>query len=264
MNFFENVLKRFNTQKPDLEFIDSSACTYSRVPIKLAKYTQTHFRNVQQGTENKKYEFPECPGMWDYSTMGYILPAWSRMYIKANKAGVIAGIGGGGERRGTPYNQPGKMSTSIVEGIFDLQDGIPLTPYRFDCPWKVYARKNISALLLPAFYHSKFLDDLYVYSGIVNYNKGLSGFNTMNFIVAAKRKCEVIIEPGDPLLHIIPLPNIPVIAEYGPGTKEQSDGWRYIPQMHMPSFYRKLFMGRRKYKLEKNSKTENVVKSQED
>lgn len=258
MNLYSKIVNFFDDKNPDLEFIDSIGYSYTRIPIKLAKHTQTHFRKEQEKSFDGKYKFPECPGMWDYSTMGYILPAWTRMHIKANKAGCVASIGGGGQSRGTPFKQPGAMSTEIVKGMFEPQDGIPVIPWRFDCPWKVYSKKNISAFLLPAIYHSRFLDDIFVYPGIVNYNKGLSGFNTMNFIAAAKRKCEVTIEAGEPLLHIIPFLATPITAEYGPGTKEKSDGWRYIAESHIPDFYRKLFMGRRKYKLEKNSENYKI------
>jgi hypothetical protein len=103
---------------------------------------------------------------------------------------------------------------------------------------------------MPAFFHSTFLDDLYVYPGVVDYNK----FTTLNFICSPKHECEVQIKAGDPILHVIPfITNKDIVASYGPASKEQKDYPKTIKWFHELNFYRKYYMIRKKYKIIKKS-----------
>jgi hypothetical protein len=148
--------------------------------------------------------------MIDYATYGYILPAWETIKIKANKAGTTVFYHDRNLVQSRAHIQPVKMSADIVEGTFTPEDGIPFQPWKCDSPWKVSTAKDISALLIPAVYHSKFLEDLYVYPGIVDYKN----FMTMNFIFAPKRECELTINVGEPLLQIIPFHSKSISASY--------------------------------------------------
>ena len=97
----------FKNQKEDLEFIDESEIVYPHYPPVLAKELKP-FKEHQQ-EKYGEYKFPVCPGMHDYSRLGYIVPAWSNIHIKANKAGCVALIGSAGEeaeKRKSPLKQP--------------------------------------------------------------------------------------------------------------------------------------------------------------
>ena len=237
----------FKNQKEDLEFIDESEIVYPHYPPVLAK----ELKPLKQHQQDKfgEYKFPGCPGMHDYSRLGYIVPAWSNIHIKANKAGCVALVGSAGEdseKRKSPLKQPAPMSTDITDGMFQLQDNIPMHIWNCSGPWKIFGAKGVSALLLPAWFHSNFLDDLYVYPGIVDYH----GFTTINFIFSAKRACELTIKAGDPLLHVIPfVTEKTFVASYGKGNVRQRDYTKVIKWFHESNFYRKYYMIRKKFEL---------------
>jgi hypothetical protein len=233
----------FNKLKLDLEFVDVSKSAYLKTPIKLAKEISPAFTETQKQASGK-FVFANCPGMTDYAQLGYIIPAWVDMRIIANKAGVRAFIGS--QNRGSHgFDQPTKMEANMVNGIFNTEDGIPLEALKFVSPWKIFTTKNISALLLPAVFHSTFLDDLYVYPGIVDYKD----FHVTNFICSPKRKCEIEIKAGDPLLHVIPFVNTEIKAGYGPASAEQIDTCRNEIISDDNQFYRKFLRYTKSFKL---------------
>lgn len=240
----------FKKDKPDLEFADASEVVYPHYPPILAK----DLKPLKEHQEKKfgDYNFPKCPGMHDYARMGYIIPAWSNFHIKANKAGCVAFAGSSGEdakKRQTPLGQPQRMADDITDGLFEL-NGVDSCVWNFPGAWKVHGNGNVSALVMPAFYHSKFLDDLYIYPGVVDYNR----FTTINFICSPKRECEVEIKAGEPLLHVIPfITNKDIVASYGPASKEQINYSKLLKWFHESNFYRKYYMIRKKYKIVKKS-----------
>ena len=237
----------FKNRKEDLEFIDDSGLVYPHYPPVLAKTLKPLKKHQEEKTG--EYNFPGCPGMHDYSRLGYILPAWTNIHIKANKAGCVAQVGSVGEdtsKRGTPLKQPAPMSPNITDGMFDLQDGIEMSIWNCSAPWKIFGHSNVSTLILPAWFHSNFLDDLHVYPGVVDYR----GFNTINFIFSPKRKCELTIHAGDPLLHVIPLiTDKTILASYGNGTQKQRDAVKLVKWFHETNFYRKYYMIRKKFEI---------------
>jgi hypothetical protein len=216
----------------DIEFIDSTRSVYQNYPVKLSKEVLPHFAQKQIDTYGQ-FKFPHCPGLIDYAQLGYIIPAWVDMHIKANKSGVKAFIGS--LERGTHgFQEPEPMASDIVDGVFH-PDGVPLGTLKFPSPWKIFARKDVSALVIPATYHSNFLDDLHVWPGVVDYGK----FHVINFMCAPKRDCEIHIKVGDPLLQVIPFINTPMQAGFGPGTDEQLDSCINEIPGDDSNFYRK-------------------------
>lgn len=237
----------FKNQKEDLEFVDESGIVYPHYPPVLAKTIKP--LKEQQEKKFGQYTFPGCPGMHDFARLGYIIPAWTQINIKANKAGCVAQVGNVGEdnnKRATPLKQPAPMAIDITHGMFELQDGIEMSVWNCSGPWKIFGHANISTLILPAWFHANFLDDLHVYPGVVDYR----GFNTINFIFSPKRKCEIIIKAGDPLLHVIPfITHKTIVASYGNGTQEQRDSVKVLKWFHESNFYRKYYMIRKKFEL---------------
>jgi len=245
-----SIFNLFNNDKPDLEFVDDSGnLIYPHYPPVLAKDIKP-LKEYQEKKFNGEWTFPQCPGMFDYSRMGYIIPAWSNFHIKANKAGHVAFVGTRGDqhdRRPTPMKQPMPMDTKIVDGMYQLEDGISPYIWNFPGAWKVHGRGNVSALLLPPVYHNQsFLNDLHMYPGAVDYK----GFTTLNFIVTPKRACEIEIKAGDPVLHVIPfVTNKTITASYGPATTDQKDYDKILKWFHESNFYRRYYMIRKKYKI---------------
>jgi len=241
----------FKKDDIDFKFLDvAEGIVYPHYPPVLAK----DIKPLKEFQENKygEYKFPGCPGMHDYARLGYIIPAWSNIHIKANKAGfmgVVGSVGEDNQKRGTTLKQPQNMDPAITDGLFEINGGVKYSILNFPGPWKINSNKNVSCLLLPAYFHSNFLDDLYVYPGIVDYK----GFGTVNFICAPKRPCEIEIKAGDPLLHVIPfITNKDIVASYGPATREENDYNKILKWFHEKNFYRKYYMIRKKFKLVKD------------
>lgn len=234
----------FKKQK-DLEFVDTSRTAYQTYPVmRAADVKPVTFEH--QKTKYHKHLMPHCPGMIQYAEMGYIIPAWVDIHIKANKAGVAHYIGS--SDRGTRNYLPGRaMDPNIIDGIFEPEDGVPLTALNFGSPWGIFAKGDVTALLLPAQYHSTFLDDLLVLPGSVDYKK----FHTSNFICVPKRECEVHIKAGDPLLHVIPFWNKEFNAGFGPGTDVQIDKWNNEIPGDDKQYYRRFQMLKKVFRLSK-------------
>ncbi len=259
------VFNFFKKDIPDLQFVDSSRQVYTHYPVLLAKDVKPFFKEFQE-KEQGSYNFPGCPGMHDYSRMGYLITAWVDIHIKANKAGTVIMLGTDTKDKSAkakphPFQNPMEilppesrirdafpMATDVTNGLFQFQDGIKPTAFNIPGPWKIYGKKNISALLLPATYHCPFLDDLYLYPGVVDYRE----FTTANVILSPKRKVELTIPAGTPLLHVIPFETThDITANYGPGTVEQLDNHKSPKKFYEGNWYRKYYMIKKKFKLEK-------------
>ncbi len=233
----------------DFKFIDRSNLAYSHNPPILAK----QLKPLKEFQEKKygEYNFVKCPGMFDYSQLGYIIPAWSHFSVKANKAGVAAkgGAYNNPQVRGTPFGDPKPMNYKLVDGMFDYEEGIEPTVLHFASPWAIlHGKANISCLIMPAYYHSNLWHDVHIFPGIVDYSE--LGFSTFNFICSPKKKCEIIIKEGEPLLQIIPFVwDKTITASYGPGTFHEQNGTRAQKHSHEINFYRKFHAIRKKFKL---------------
>lgn len=205
-------------QKPDIEFVDVTRRAYTYNPVKMAKDVPAHFTEYQI-KKHGSLKFAHCPGMIDLKNYGYIIPAWDDIHIMANRSGTMATVGGDNDKRQTPFPQPGRMGKDIGDGVFSPV-GIPYEVLHIGSPWKIMTNnKRVSVMSMPAFYHSRFLDDIYIYPGIVDYGK----FSDINLICSPKRACNITIKAGEPLLQIIPFYGQEIIGGYGPATEFQED-----------------------------------------
>lgn len=233
----------------DLEFIDASKSIFATIPIRLAKDVDVYSRKILE-ERNQKFTFPLCPGIWDYSRMGYIIPAWTDIQIKANKAGCVVKIGG--NNKSTPFTEPQIMDTTILDGMFRFEN-TPANAWNVPSPWKIFTnKKNISAFVIPAIYHTnpEILDNLYIVPGIVDYDD----FHIVNFIFAVKKKCQIKIKAGEPLLHFIPFVNSDIVCGYGPPNPEQEAKSFYDPVVHETHFYRKKQQIKKSFELNQDNK----------
>lgn len=233
----------FFKKKPDIEFVDTRRTAYQVTPVMRAKDVKTNTFYTQK----KKYgmhKFAHCPGMIDYAELGYIIPAWVDIHILANKAGITHFIGSA-KRGDGGYCQGRDMDAKLIDGAFKPQDDIPTSALHFGSPWSVFCRKNITAMIMPAFYHSTFLDDLQIIPGTVDYQK----FHQLNLICMPRRACEIHIKAGEPLLHVIPFENKTLSAGYGPGTQEQLDRYTNDIPTAEKQYYRKHMHSQKEYNL---------------
>lgn len=228
-------------QEADIDFRDPAGSTYETFPIRMARDVVMPSKEIQK-KQFEKYQMPNCPGMWDYSQYGYIIPSPETIKIKANKAGVVSVIK---RRSGSTSTFP--MNADFVSGIVKFEDVKP-NAHKYDLPWKVVCKKEISAFLMPPFYHATYLDDIYIVPGIVDYKD----YWTLNFIYSIKRACEVTINAGDPLLHVLPFWNKPIRANYGMMDIQEIGPTLTSGFESIPHFYRKTFNKKKVFKLGKS------------
>lgn len=241
----------FKKREFDIEFVDSTHKAFIRSPVMRASDVQPRCYTPQK-EKFGKVRFPQCPSMVDYSRMGYIIPAWADIHILANKAGVSYRVGCG--KRGSPFAAGRAMDHSIVEGVLDPEDDVPLTVLHFGAPWSIFATKGISAIVMPAIYHSNFLDDLMVFPGAVDYDK----FNTVAMICAPRRACDVRIHVGDPLLHVIPFRTEDIKGGFGPASIDQQGVIGNQMYTGDSQIYRKMYQTVKKFTLSLTSKDTNT------
>ena len=241
--------KFWEKPKHDIEFIDTSRQAYQMHPVELAKPIRPHFyKDMMQ--KQGEYKFAQCPGMIDYKNYGYVIPAWDDIHIMANKAGSVVHVGGGS--RPSAFLKARQMNAKIVDGVFE-PEGVPLQVWHVGSPWSIFVHnKNVSAALMPAFYHSPFLDDLHIFPGLVDYNEK---FTVINFIFACKRPCEMTIKVGTPLIQVLPFESKNLTAGYGPADQYQMDQSKSIFSSSK-QFYRKYIMNEKKTTLEETN--ENI------
>lgn len=242
-------LKFWEKPKHDIEFVDTTRLVYQMHPVELAKPLRPHFYKEMM-EKHGEYHFARCPGMIDLKNYGYIIPAWDDIHIMANKAGTVVHVGGGS--RPSSFMKARKMDEKVVEGTFRPQE-VPLQVWHVGSPWSIFVHnKNVTAAVLPAFYHSPFLDDLHVFPGLVDYNEK---FTTINFIFSCKRPCEMTIKVGTPLLHVLPFESKNITAGYGPADDYQIDQAKSIFSS-TKQFYRRYIMHEKKTTLEESN--ENI------
>ena len=217
------------------------AYNYSPVAqIKLASdlSMQPSWLKKQKIYEDSKEKFLNCPGMSDYLKAGYIIPAWETIKIKANRADTVAIVDG-------PQPIVVPMNYKLVDGIPPIESSVKPKVTKIAAPWSIFTKSGYSAYLVPAIYHSPFLKDLYVYSGIVDYDN----FTVCNFIFTALRECEIEIPVGTPLLQVIPFKREDITAVSMRGTAVDKDKSHFQFPHKLKSAYRRLCHKRKKYTL---------------
>lgn len=233
-------IKNLFSEEPIIRFSpysgspDCSAITN----IKLAKDVKPKWLENQR-TFKPEEKFVQCPGMDDLYKAGYIIPAWTDIKIKANKTGTVIKF----------LNEypiaPQPMSPKLVQGIIEVDKNVKFAPTKINSPWCIFTKSGYSALVLPATYHSPFLRDLFVYSGIVDYDN----FNTINMIFSAVRECEIDIPAGTPLLQIIPYKREVVTGEVTAPNQKDIQAHEFQFPTRVKSAYRKFFHKKKVYKL---------------
>lgn len=206
--------------------------------IKLAKDVKPKWLESQKVFKPEE-KFVNCPGMDDLYKSGYIIPAWTDIKIKANKAGTIVKL----------HNEyplpPQPMSPKLVQGIIEIDKNVKFAPMKINSPWGIFTKSGYSAFVLPATYHSPFLKDLFIYSGIVDYDN----FSTINMIFCALRECEIEIPAGTPLLQIIPYKREVITGEVTNPNQRDINRHMFEFPTRVKSAYRKFFHKKKIYKL---------------
>lgn len=235
-------------KKDDIEFINfiGQAACHDETRVKLAKEVDTKFKKYQI-EKYGSYTFSQCPGMLDYSRMGYIIPAWTNFEFLFNSAGIEIYDGTSDSRTRTRLEKRG-FDPQIFDGAVKNDDGSQVGIYNIQAPWHIRCKPGIHIAIMPAFYHSNMLDDFHILPGVIDYG---NGFHTINFLTGPKRYGKFKISMGEPLFHLIPFKNATLTASYG-----LVDNYKNVYREDeffgkIKSFYRKFYCDKRKYFLRK-------------
>ena len=226
--------------QPTIKIVSHAGAPYvtDMTTIKLASSVKPDWL-LRQKDNAKREKFVNCPGMDDMLQAGYLLCAWTDIHIKANLSGISVKL------LNDCNLKPEYMSHIPVQGIAKIASNVKLQVMKLPTPWCVFTKAGYSAQVLPAAFHSPFLDDIYVYPGIVDYDK----FSSINFIFSALRECELTIPAGTPLLQIIPFHRETITAEVGRATLLEYDKHVYGFPTRVRAAYRKFYHQRKKFTL---------------
>lgn len=218
----------------------SHAAPVKRIAIQESRKTFSTWMKEQFSQKGKKKSrYTSCPGMLDYSQMGFIVVAHTDIHIKANSAGVVVRLGA---LPPMPPHEAGLLSPkmfeyALVKGMAPIQPGLATAANKIPLPWAVFTKPGWSAMVLPALMHSDFLDKIFIYPGVVDYDK----FYTINFVFSAIKECEFTIWAGTPILQVIPFERKPVTGVCSKATPEEKDLMQYSYLTQRPGAYRRLF-----------------------
>jgi hypothetical protein len=149
-----------------------------------------------------------CPGIFDFSRAGYILPMWADMYFKWHE----------GDLDGWDM-----MSSSIVQGLDDAVNRhdfrqVENAPFlenschamvKINTPWYMQVPKGVSLFLTQPFYHNN--NDFTVCPGIMDPEVDRISNKELNCFIKLNTPDKTIkIKRGQALMQIIPF----VRAEY--------------------------------------------------
>jgi len=242
----DQIKNLFRDTTPTVRFsCVNGAYNYSLISqIRLASdlKQQPEWLKNQRTYEDSRDKFLNCPGMADYMKAGYIIPAWENIKIKANTADTVILIG----EQAVSKMIVSPMNPNLVNGIAPIESSAKLKVTKVATPWAIFTKAGYSAYVIPAIYHSPFLKDLYVYSGIVDYDK----FTVCNFVFSAIRACEIEIPTGTPLLQIIPFKREGIGAVCMKATDVDKDKASFQFPSKIRSAYRKYCYGKKTYTLE--------------
>lgn len=237
-------------------FADMSRALYDVHPIEKASRVDGVHKKHQIEKYGKE-TFVDCPGIFDYKNLGWIMPAWDEIKVYCSDNATMAYQGGDSKSRQALWKATNPVENFNLRGVCgnmakEIPDGVPigsecpvkeLHPLHVLSPWRIETDEDVSLLLLPPIYHSKIVNDFLIYPGVVDYS---SKFDTLNLIMSPRRTGTFTIKAGTPLLHIIPVVKNNYNATYGPAKKNKMGSI----MASCGQFYRKYVMKRSKFNLE--------------
>lgn len=205
--------------------------------IRAIKYKAPWMRR-----DDPELSYMRCPGLFDYSSAGYLITAHTDIHIKANSAGVVVTVSPfrGMDERMTPK----PFDQRLVDGAANV-DGVKKYAGKVPLPWSVVAKSGYSGHALPALLHADYLDKIFVYPGIVDYDT----YHTVNFVFSPIKECEFTIPAGTPLLQVIPFKRESMDACCDRANEEDVDIFFASFPSKVKNFYRKHLHSKKSYSM---------------
>ena len=157
---------------------------------------------VQSTTRN-------CPGIYDYMTSGYIVPAWSDIRLEWKQGKAEAFDLQTGQMLLYLQQQYGQSMPMLMQHEFKQAKDAPFWDnsmkniLKFSSPWNLRTSEGVSCFFTHPYYHSS--TDYTVMPGIMDTDVKKYSNTIINvFLRLNKQGKPIFIERGTPLIQIIP------------------------------------------------------------
>jgi len=183
INFETNnwAVRKYAPIRPAIEFLPKK---FKEMPL---------FVDKQEHMIDSTKTIKACPGIKDYLTLGYIIPAWCDMEFTPVQDGQIFG------RYSDPTYNHAIHSQEQVGNFLEKTYKVN-TPIKLDNPWRTWTTKNWSLLYLPLHYHDGL--NFNAVPGIIDHDLGAL-HSPINIMLKENKK--TVIKQGDPLVQVIPI-----------------------------------------------------------
>jgi hypothetical protein len=171
---------------------------------KAFKDMPTYIRKEQHGIDSVK-TVRSCPGIIDYCSAGFVIPAWCDIELIPSPNGESVNI----RYSHTKFNQgwhPKEQLQNLLANKFTVRTAIKL-----DNPWKMWAAEGYGLLYQPMYYY----DDTRNWEALPAWVDGDLGNIVSPINIMLKENKYTLIKMGEPLIQIIPIKREPITAYTG-------------------------------------------------
>jgi hypothetical protein len=171
-----------------------------------------------------------CPGIIDYCSTGFVIPAWCDIEIEPGPNGRVV------TRYSHPKYKEGAQPKDALQGFMGNKFKFG-TPVKLDNPWTVWAAKGYSLFWQPMYYY----DDSRNWEaipGIIDHDK-VPLIQPINIML--KQPKTTVIKMGEPLVQVIPLKREEITAFSGELTQsmiKRHNSLSYLKEMSFTSWVR--------------------------
>lgn len=227
---------------PEINFECDNWAVRKYAPITPASnFLPTRFKNLPAFVDKQTHMIDSiktvkaCPGIKDYLSLGYVIPAWCDMEFTPQGDNIF------GRYSDPTYNNAIHSKEQI--GDFLEKKYRVRTPLKLDNPWRTWSKKGWSILYLPMFYHEDV--NFEAMPGIIDHDVG--GLHSPINVMLKENKY-TFIKQGDPLVQMIPIKRDPVLLRTGNASE-----LAWIRNNAITAMHKMTFKGWTKYVKEKKT-----------
>lgn len=185
-----------------------------------------------------------CPGILDFCSAGYVIPAWCDIEIEPTSDGMSANLRYSHWKFKNGSHPPESLQ-NFMKNKFTVRLGITL-----DNPWSVWTAKGYSLMYMPMYYY----DDTRNWEAIPGWVDSdlVSVSNPINILL--KEPKYTFIKQGEPIVQVIPIKREPFSAYSGNQNSVAIDRYNSISFLHDMNFsgWIKYIRDKKIYKLDSN------------
>ena len=197
--------------KPILFFETENWAVRKHAPIRPAKdFMPEAWKNMPTYTKKANHlidsdkSVKACPGIGDFMSMGYVIPAWCDIEITPGQDGLSVSTRYSAPNYNSAYHPVDQISKDLLKN-FGVRAAVKL-----DNPWKMWAAEGWTLMYLPMFYFED--RNFEAIPGVIDHDMGAL-VNPINIML--KEIKPTTIKLGEPLCQVIPIKRETVVARTG-------------------------------------------------